>query len=88
MRSGEPELFELLREILVGDVVEAVLGERLLLCLLAHLEHVLDPLLPAPVGEPGVRKFSLERLDVLRRQVVRGKVVGTDVVCRDAEVIG
>jgi len=31
MQSGEPELLEFLREILVGDVVQAVLCERLLL---------------------------------------------------------
>ncbi len=58
-RSEDAHVGELLREVRVRHIVQAILGQRLLLGLLVHTEHGLDLVDPELVGEPGVGELRV-----------------------------
>ena len=72
---------ELLREVGVDDVAEAVPREGLLLALLLYLQEGVELFVPHLVGVPRVLLELVEPLDVYLGQLVGGKFVLYDVIC-------
>src|SRR5437667_11305002 len=72
---------ELLREVGVDDVAEAVPREGLLLALLLYLQEGVELFVPHLVGVPRVLLELVEPLDVYLGQLVGGMFVLYDVIC-------
>lgn len=86
--SDHPHLREPLGEVGLGDEVEPLPGEGLLLSLLRELDLKLDLLFPVVGRKPWVCELASKGLEVLVGQLVSGEVVVDDVRRLDPQKLG
>ena len=88
MNSSKTQIIQFLWEVSIGDEIQPVFGQGLLLSLFAKLQHHVDLILPPCIGEPWIGKLGFQRVNIPRGQVIAWEVVGLNVIRSDAKVSG